>query len=104
MNVMIKWVLSLFVLFVSCNRLPRNKSHAGVPEESVLEGRRLAAVYCQSCHELPDPALLNAKSWEKGVLPQMGPRLGIFYNGFDRYPSSRGTRTYLRAIIHHSHC
>jgi len=107
MNIMIKriWILfvtpsmtiggSLFTValvvgLAGCDRLPRNKSHAQVAEESVLEGRRLAAVYCQSCHELPDPAVLNAKSWEKGVLPQMGPRLGIFYNGFDRYPSSRG--------------
>ncbi|MEP7145036.1 MAG: VCBS repeat-containing protein, partial [Ferruginibacter sp.] len=27
------------------------------------------------------------KSWEKGVLPQMGPRLGIFKSGFVNYPS-----------------
>jgi hypothetical protein len=45
-------------------------------------------VYCQSCHMLPDPALLDVKSWEKGVLPEMGPRLGIFRYGFERYPSS----------------
>jgi len=86
MNIMIKriWILfvtpsmtiggSLFTValvvgLAGCDRLPRNKSHAQVAEESVLEGRRLAAVYCQSCHELPDPAVLNAKSWEKGVLP-----------------------------------
>ena len=94
MNSMKKWIwvlraAGLLVVLVSCNRLPRNKSHAQVTDESIREGQRLAAMYCQSCHLLPDPALLDARSWEKGVLPQMGPRLGIFYNGFDRYPSSR---------------
>jgi len=33
--------------------------------------------------------MLDAKSWEKGVLPMMGPRLGIFNYGFTTYPSSR---------------
>ena len=36
---------------------------------------------------LPDPSLLDATSWEKGVLPNMGPRLGIFYYGNEAYPS-----------------
>ena len=38
---------------------------------------------------LPDPSLLNSKLWETGVLPQMGPRLGIFDYAFNHYPSSR---------------
>ncbi len=38
---------------------------------------------------LPDPSLLDTKSWEKGVLPEMGPRLGIFNLGFDIYPRVR---------------
>ncbi|HXO74391.1 MAG TPA: hypothetical protein VN824_04155, partial [Puia sp.] len=56
---------------------------------SIRKGEQLAAVYCGSCHLLPDPSLLNSKSWEKGVLPQMGPRLGIFDHGFEHYPSNR---------------
>jgi hypothetical protein len=36
---------------------------------------------------LPDPSLLDSKSWEKGVLPNMGPRLGIFQFGYQNYPS-----------------
>ena len=31
--------------------------------------------------------MLNAKSWDHGVLPQMGPRLGIFFYGDQHYPS-----------------
>ena len=52
----------------------------------------LANKYCQSCHLLPDPSLLDTKSWEKGVLPNMGPRLGIFYYDFEKYPSSRSDK------------
>jgi hypothetical protein len=85
------WSLTLGVLILSssCKHYQRNQSHAQVASESIEAGEQLAAVYCQSCHMLPDPSLLNAASWEKGVLPSMGPRLGIFNNGFQRYPSSR---------------
>lgn len=38
---------------------------------------------------LPDPSLLDSKSWEEGVLPAMGPRLGIFSYDFKLYPSDR---------------
>lgn len=83
------WILLLVFGIYSCKHYPRNLSHAQVSLSSIREGERLAAVYCGSCHLLPDPSLLNSRSWEKGVLPQMGPRLGIFSNGFERYPSNR---------------
>ena len=38
---------------------------------------------------LPDPSILDSKHWETGVLPGMGPRLGIFTYGFTHYPSSK---------------
>jgi hypothetical protein len=41
-------------------------------------GERLAHTYCGACHAFPDPALLDKKTWQTGVLPQMAPRLGIF--------------------------
>lgn len=37
---------------------------------------------------LPDPSLLDSKTWESGVLPNMGPRLGIFQFGDRIYPAS----------------
>ncbi|MEP7372590.1 MAG: VCBS repeat-containing protein [Chitinophagaceae bacterium] len=86
------WLIFLFgsVIFnFSCNRLTKNKSHLDVADSSIEKGRILAATFCQSCHLLPDPSLLDAASWEKGVLPAMGPRLGIFNYGFNQYPSSR---------------
>jgi hypothetical protein len=96
MNPRVKWisaiafVFSSYVLFSSAcnNHYHRNSSHADIPLSSIREGESLAEIYCQSCHLLPDPSLLDAKSWEKGVLPNMGPRLGIFSYGRLWYPSS----------------
>ncbi|RYE37092.1 MAG: VCBS repeat-containing protein [Sphingobacteriaceae bacterium] len=44
--------------------------------EDILDGKFLASKYCQSCHMLPDPALLPKEMWYTGVLPSMGPFLG----------------------------
>ncbi len=76
-----------FELFSSCKNYYRNNEHKNVSLSSIKKGKALAIKYCQSCHLLPDPSLLDAKSWEKGVLPNMGPRLGIFHYGFEAYPS-----------------
>ncbi|MBS1606321.1 MAG: VCBS repeat-containing protein [Bacteroidetes bacterium] len=81
-------VVLMTMAWSSCKQYPRNRSHEGVSESSIRRGERLAKLYCSSCHLLPDPSLLDSKSWERGVLPTMGPRLGIFrYQGF-LYPSS----------------
>jgi len=77
----------LFVLFFGCKDYHRNSTHKDVSLSSIKKGEELAVKYCQSCHLLPDPSLLDTKSWEKGVLPNMGPRLGIFHFGFQNYPS-----------------
>src|SRR3954451_22408350 len=74
-------------LIISCNDFQKNNSHQDTSDKSIAAGKKLAATYCASCHQLPDPSMLNAWSWEHGVLPQMGPRLGIFYYGDRRYPS-----------------
>jgi len=52
---------------------------------AVIQGQALAAKYCQSCHELPDPNWVDASTWEKGILPMMGPRLGIFAHLGEKY-------------------
>ncbi|HET6256952.1 MAG TPA: FG-GAP-like repeat-containing protein [Puia sp.] len=82
-------VLGCFVLLLSCGHDPRNRSHAKASMSSIRQGERLARTYCGSCHLAPDPSLLDSRSWEKGVLPAMGPRLGIFAYGFQLYPNSR---------------
>ncbi len=86
-------ILCIFGLFVltmpSCKTYHRNSTHKEVSTESIAKGQKLAKMYCQSCHMLPDPSLVDAKTWEKGVLPQMAPRLGIFNYGFQTYPRLR---------------
>jgi len=41
------------------------------------EGYELAKIYCQSCHQFPEPDLLNKKTWSAFVLPKMGSFLGF---------------------------
>ena len=84
-------VFFLTISIVSCNNknYKRNSTHQYVSSESIEKGQKLSKMFCQSCHMLPDPSLLDAKSWEKGVLPHMGPRLGIFDYKLQSYPRSR---------------
>ena len=65
----------------------KNHAHALAKDADIAKGEVLA-MYCQSCHMLPAPALLDAGTWEKGVLPAMGPRLGIFEYMQQRYPEN----------------
>lgn len=83
--------IGLLSQLMGCGSDPRNASHAGVPLANIRKGKLLAAKYCGSCHALPDPSLLDAATWERGVLPQMGPRLGIFAYGEQQYPSAKGS-------------
>ncbi len=78
---------SLLCIILSCKNYHRNSTHQNVPIASIRKGELIAAKYCQSCHLLPDPSMLDSKSWEQGVLPNMGPRLGVFYYGNEAYPS-----------------
>jgi hypothetical protein len=84
-GIIILYLLSLY----SCDPYNRNQSHKQIPTASVEAGEALAKKYCQSCHSFPQPSLLNVESWEKGVIPNMGPRLGIFTHNWAQYPSMR---------------
>ncbi|MGB3618408.1 MAG: hypothetical protein WBA12_09825, partial [Catalinimonas sp.] len=48
------------------------------PTDELLTGEALAAAYCQSCHLLPDPTLLDKATWEEYMLPRMGYMMGIY--------------------------
>jgi hypothetical protein len=78
----------IFLVFSSsCNDQQQNNSYDSAA--SIQQGKELAAKYCQSCHLLPDPSLLDKKNWAEGVLPAMGPHLGIFAYGNKLYPATR---------------
>src|SRR6478736_3308727 len=72
-----------------CQSEKRNHSYSDVPDANIAKGKALAAVYCQSCHSLPDPSMADARTWFFGILPEMGPRLGIFQYNHQRYPNER---------------
>jgi hypothetical protein len=57
-------------VLMSCHRSPS-------PQDDVADGKELAKKYCVSCHQLPDPALIDSASWVRGVLPAMAKRLGV---------------------------
>lgn len=40
-------------------------------EKQVANGKALAHKYCISCHQFPDPSLIDKNSWVHGVLPGM---------------------------------
>jgi hypothetical protein len=86
------YIILLSLFFISCRHNNRNQSHAKIETASIEAGELLAKKYCQSCHAFPEPSLLNVKSWEEGVLPNMGPRLGIFNFNWTEYPSMRRDR------------
>jgi FG-GAP-like repeat len=70
-------------LLLSACQWSSNRKNSNDP--ALIQGQALAAKYCQSCHVLPDPNWVDATTWEKGILPMMGPRLGIFSHQGKRY-------------------
>ncbi len=65
--------LFLITLAIACSN--QNKE-----TKTTQEGEKLAAVYCQSCHLLPNPNLLTKNLWQNHVLPKMGHFMGIYQN------------------------
>ena len=86
-------MLFIVLIVTSCgHKYNKNSSHQNTSDESIAKGEKLATMYCQSCHMLPEPSLLSSIIWEKGILPNMGPRLGIFTFNNSYYPSSKNDR------------
>ena len=48
---------------------------AGCGKLGESDGEQLAQSYCGACHAFPDPGLLDKRTWQVGVLPQMIERL-----------------------------
>jgi hypothetical protein len=46
-------------------------------ESLELDGIQLADLYCSACHLKPEPNLLDKKTWQIAVLPDMRRRLGL---------------------------
>ena len=49
-------------------------------------GEALARQHCGSCHQFPEPKLLDKGTWVYSVLPNMGRRLGMDHHSIFDYP------------------
>ncbi|GAO44430.1 FG-GAP repeat domain-containing protein [Flavihumibacter petaseus] len=58
---------------------------AFTPNADPGTGEELAKTYCATCHLYPEPSLLDKKTWNEFVLPNMGWRLGIREDDEDPY-------------------
>ena len=67
----------LVVVLVRCSGGAGNQAKGSVNVEDISKGQAAAAQYCQSCHQLPDPSLLDKVTWRNHVLPVMGRYMGI---------------------------
>lgn len=61
------------------------------PTNAVADGEVLARQYCVSCHEFPEPALIDRKSWVAGVLPAMAKNLGVHNYMGEYYTDQKST-------------
>ncbi|MGZ8523472.1 MAG: hypothetical protein ACXWV1_03540, partial [Chitinophagaceae bacterium] len=84
-------IVACLVVFVNCNnaRSKKNKN------KNVREGYVLAQKYCKSCHQFPEPELLNKVTWSEYVLPKMSGLFGLRHFGMNKYIES-GTPVLLK--------
>lgn len=70
-------IIFAFTAIVFVMNSCRENTPASRLEKDIADGKELAKRYCVSCHQLPDPSLIDRESWVKGVLPAMAKRLQI---------------------------
>lgn len=82
-------IVVLALIVISCSNNPTEEEKTGASEADILEGEKLAKSYCGSCHQFVDPSVLDKATWVYGVLPAMGPRLGIYSHRGTAYPNDK---------------
>ncbi|WP_429382714.1 FG-GAP repeat domain-containing protein [Mucilaginibacter sp. UYCu711] len=87
-------------MLVQCNSSTNTSSSQGTSgqysADDISKGEALAATYCQTCHQLPNPSLLGKNTWRNSVLPLMGLYLGAKYHIPDSILTSQtGNMSYL---------
>lgn len=93
-------LVALFGLMADYPAVPHPPINQPAPvDDSLLSGELLAIRYCGGCHLFPEPALLDKRTWQEDVLPNMALRLGIRENKKDPYTDILpNERSILRAI------
>ena len=82
-------VFSCMVWLCNCN----NNDLEKIRNKNIREGNHLAQIHCVSCHQYPDPSLLDKLTWGNYVLPKMGELAGFRDLGFYRYVENGKERT-----------
>ncbi|MDC7994052.1 FG-GAP repeat domain-containing protein [Altibacter sp. HG106] len=70
----------LLLLLTGCKNDPPSVTRQSKP----ASGEKLAQLYCASCHQFPEPSLLNKDTWEQFMLPRMGYMFGIYDHPAER--------------------
>jgi hypothetical protein len=82
--IFISFTAGVFIIH-GCQPTPKQRTL----QDDVADGKKLAKIYCVSCHQLPTPDLLDKKNWERGVLPAMAVQLHIS-NYMGQYFTEKG--------------
>jgi len=69
--------IALFTVFICIACCTRKKHEINNLSSNATAGERLAKIHCVSCHQFPEPELLDSISWADHILPRMGWFLGI---------------------------
>lgn len=78
-----KLVMVSLMFCFACNPIAERKQPPPSLEQLAaldlkLNGEKLAAAYCGSCHLKPEPEILDKATWQSKVLPDMRKRLGLY--------------------------
>lgn len=91
----ITWVTLLIVACLAVLSNCKNAKSKQIKNKNAREGYVLAQVYCKTCHQFPEPELLNKITWSGYVLPKMSWLFGLRHFGMNRYIAS-GTPVLLK--------
>lgn len=89
-------ILGLVVCVAACNSNNIKKDEKSKDDETNAtalnnaKGEELAKAYCASCHKFVPPSALDKQTWQSGIFPAMGPRMGIYSHKGVEYESSKG--------------
>ena len=70
-------ILLLLIIFFQLNKKTGNGKGQSINYSHIQEQKQLSAIYCGSCHRVPDPDLLPWRTWRFETLSAMAPFLGI---------------------------
>jgi hypothetical protein len=70
-------ILSLFITAVAVNSCGGGSGLSSSDEKYLAEGKTLAQKRCSSCHQAPDPSLLDKVTWDKSIMPGMAPMFNL---------------------------